>query len=161
MSRSISRRHFIKTSAAAGVAAPAILTSKRSAAQDVIGDGELKFKCEHHFPQLPDEYAWQTTHNVAVDPDNNLYVIHEGKAQLTDHPSIFVFDSEGKFIRSFGNQFQGGGHGIEVRVEDGTPFPVHRRVSASEVDRQADVGRRDRVATVRADEVWALRRRRG
>ena len=125
MTHTIHRRKFLKDSAVAGAVgmlAPAILTSKRSAAQDVIGEGELKFKCKHHFPQLPDEFSWQTTHNVAVDPENNLYVIHEGRAELTSHPSIFVFDSQGKFIRSFGAQFQGGGHGIEVRVEDGTPF---------------------------------------
>ncbi len=119
---STTRRRFLKTSVAVAVAAPAIITSKRSAAQEVIGTGDLKFTCQHMFPQLPDQYSWQTTHNVAVDPDNNLYVIHEGKRDDADHPSIFVFDADGKFIRAFGKQFQGGGHGIEVRVENGTAF---------------------------------------
>jgi hypothetical protein len=122
MSDSCSRRRFIQATAAASVAAPAIFTSKRSAAQDVIGDGEYQYRCEHAWPQLPEKYSWQTTHNVAVDPDNNLYVIHEGMASKPDHPSIFVFDSDGKFVRAFGEQFQGGGHGLEVRVEEGTPF---------------------------------------
>lgn len=116
------RRSFLKTSAVAVAAAPAIITSKRAAAQDVIGDGEFKFKYQHAFPQLPSQYHWQITHNVAVDPDNNLYVIHEGNAALASHPSIFVFDADGKFIRAFGQQFQGGGHGLEIRVESGTPF---------------------------------------
>ncbi|MEM7396457.1 MAG: hypothetical protein AAF492_29340, partial [Verrucomicrobiota bacterium] len=31
-------------------------------------------------------------------------------------------DAEGKFIRAFGNQFQGGGHGLEVREENGTEY---------------------------------------
>lgn len=122
MFRSFHRRAFLKSSAIAAVAAPAIITAKRTAAQDVIGEGEFKFSCQHSFPQLPDEYSWQTTHNVAVDPDNNLYVIHEGHAGQPDHPSIFVFDSEGQFVRAFGQQFQGGGHGLEVHVEDGTPY---------------------------------------
>ena len=122
MSRYFNRRSFLKSSAAATALAPAILTSKRTAAQEVVGDGDFKFRCQHLFPQLPDRYSWQTTHNVAVDPDNNLYVIHEGLATLPDHPSIFVFDSEGKFIRAFGEQFQGGGHGLEVHVEDGTAY---------------------------------------
>lgn len=116
------RRRFLKTAAASCVAVPAIVTAKRSAAQDVIGSGDYQYKFQHQFPQLPDKYRWQITHNVAVDPDNNLYVIHEGEEALTDHPSIFVFDSAGKFIRAFGESFQGGGHGIEVRVEDGTPY---------------------------------------
>jgi len=59
---------------------------------------------------------------VAVDAANNLYVIHEGRADLKDHPSIFVFDAEGQFIRAFGSQYQGGGHGIEVRREGHEEF---------------------------------------
>jgi len=116
------RRHFLGATAAAALVAPAIITSKRTMAQEVIGTGDLRFHCKHAWPQLPESYRWQTTHNVAVDPDNNLYVIHEGLASEPDQPSIFVFDPEGKFIRAFGQQFQGGGHGIEVRVENGEPF---------------------------------------
>ena len=122
MSHSILRRSFLKSSAILAATAPAIITAKRSAAQEIVGEGEVKFHCKHLFPQLPDKFSWQTTHNVAVDPDNNLYVIHEGHADKTDHPSIFVFDSDGKFIRAFGQQFQGGGHGLEVNVEDGTAY---------------------------------------
>ncbi len=72
MYHSINRRSFLKSSAIVTAAAPAIITGKRSAAQEIVGDGELKFHCNHLFPQLPDRYSWQTTHNVAVDPDNNL-----------------------------------------------------------------------------------------
>lgn len=117
-----SRRHFLKAATAATIAAPAIFTAKRSAAQDVIGAGDFQYRFQHQWPQLPDQYHWQITHNVDTDPDNNLYVIHEGDATLVDHPSIFVFDPEGKFIRAFGEQFQGGGHGVKIRVEDGTPY---------------------------------------
>jgi hypothetical protein len=45
-----------------------------------------------------------------------------GNAELRDHPSIFVFDPDGKYIRSFGQEFQGGGHGIEVRQEGNEEF---------------------------------------
>ena len=44
------------------------------------------------------------------------------QGEVEGSSSIFVFDPNGKFIRAFGQQFQGGGHGIEVRVEDGTPY---------------------------------------
>ena len=60
---------------------------------------------------------------MAVDRDQNLYVIHEGDhIRQAEHPNIFVFDSDARYIRSFGSQFQGGGHGIEVRDEDGEQF---------------------------------------
>ena len=117
-----SRRRFIQSTVAATIAAPAIFTSKRTLAQGVIGTGDHQFHFKHAWPQLPSQYQWQITHGVAVDPDNNLYVIHEGTTHRPDHPSIFVFDPEGKFIRAFGEQFQGGGHGIEVRVENDEPF---------------------------------------
>ena len=70
----------------------------------------------------PIQFTWQTTHNVAVDKAGNVYVIHEGRSDQSDHPAIFVFDADGKYIRSFGKQFQGGGHGIEVRDEGGQEF---------------------------------------
>ena len=117
----LSRRRFLAATSAA-IAVPAIITGKRTAAQDVIGEGDFRYRCEHMWPQLPDRYRWQITHNVCIDPDNHLYVIHEGDASQVDHPAIFVFDGDGKFVRAFGEQFQGGGHGIELRVEDGTPY---------------------------------------
>src|SRR3954467_12099657 len=85
-----SRRRFLATSAAAALAAPRILTAKKSDTPLVIGAGEYKYEVQHYWPQLPDKYTWQTTHNVAMDRDGLLYVIHEGRENLPDHPSIFV-----------------------------------------------------------------------
>ncbi len=127
-----SRRRFVSvgsaamlaTAASTAMGAAAIRTSKTISAADetLIGEGDYQYKADHTFCKLPDKFTWQTTHNVAVDSNNNLYVIHEGHGQLKDHPSIFVFDSTGKFVRAFGSQFQGGGHGIEVRKEGSEEF---------------------------------------
>lgn len=120
-----SRRSFLATSAAVGAAlasAPAIVTANKSDSKKILGEGDYKYEVHHAWPQLPEKFTWQTTHNVAVDKSGCLYVIHEGKKDLKDHPSIFVFDPEGRYIRSFGQQFQGGGHGIEVREENGKEF---------------------------------------
>ena len=97
----------------AAFAVPRVVTAQKSdPKQLVIGEGAHRYEVLHNWAKLPAQYTWQTTHNVAVDRDNNLYVIHEGRENLKDHPSIFVFDSQGKFIRAFGKQFQGGGHGL-------------------------------------------------
>ncbi len=117
----ISRRRFIATTAAA-LAAPRVLTAQKTDTALIIGAGEYRYEVLHSWPQLPEKYSWQTTHNVAVDRDGLLYVIHEGRENLKDHPSIFVFDAEGKFVRAFGEQFQGGGHGLEVRTEGKDQF---------------------------------------
>ena len=123
---SLSRRGFaagLAAAAAATAAAPAFARARRlTATETIIGEGEHRFRVKHHFPQLPDPFTWQTTHGVALDEAGNLYVIHEGRKDRKDHPSIFVFDPEGKFVRAFGSEFQGGGHGIEVRKEGSEEF---------------------------------------
>lgn len=121
MKSKISRRDFL-TSTALALAAPRVLTAQKSEKQLVIGTGEHRYEVQHHWAQLPDKYSWQTTHNVSVDHAGLIYIIHEGRENLKDHPSIFVFDAKGKFVRAFGSQFQGGGHGLEVRTEGKEQF---------------------------------------
>lgn len=120
----ISRRHFVCSALAGAVAmtAPRVFTAPRTPRQLVVGSGEHLYEVEHDWAQLPSRYTWQTTHNVAVDREGLLYVIHEGRENLKDHPAIFVFDPQGKFVRAFGSQFQGGGHGLEVQTEGGQQF---------------------------------------
>lgn len=115
------RREFCtRAGATAALALPAfhVLASSESAVP-VVGVGDHQYQVNHHWAQLPDKYHWQTSHNVAIDSDGLVYVIHEGRYNLTDHPAIFVFDTDGNFVRAFGKQFQGGGHGIEIRDEAG------------------------------------------
>jgi hypothetical protein len=122
---SLSRRRFLArtTSATAAVLAlPRVLTAQKTDKQLVVGEGEHRYEVVHNWAQLPDKYSWQTTHNVAVDRDGLVYVIHEGLEKLKDHPSIFVFDPRGQLVRAFGSQFQGGGHGLEVITEGREQF---------------------------------------
>lgn len=121
----VSRRRFLQATAATSavaLAAPGIVTAKKTDGSVVVGQGEYRYEVDHHWARLPSEFSWQTTHNVAVDREGLLYVIHEGHSNQPDHPSIFVFDRDGKYVRSFGQQFQGGGHGLEVRDEGGEEF---------------------------------------
>lgn len=118
------RRDFLASMAAgtAGVlATPYIVTAKKTdSRRPIIGSGELQYEVHDQWAQLPHEFSWQTTHNVAIDSQNHLYVIHEGNKK--DHPAIFVFDDKGQYVRSFGPQFQFGGHGLEVHNEGGEDF---------------------------------------
>src|SRR5690606_18744812 len=75
------RRQFLTTTAAAAagiLAAPTILTAKKTDSALILGEGDYKYEVTHDWPQLPDRYTWQTTHNVAVDKSGCLYVIHQG-----------------------------------------------------------------------------------
>ena len=122
MKKTLSRRCFLSNATVTAIAAPRLLLAKKDSTQLVIGEGAYQYEVQHNWAQLPAKYSWQTTHNVAVDAEGLLYVIHEGRENQKDHPSIFVFDRKGKFIRAFGSQFQGGGHGIEVRTQDSEQF---------------------------------------
>ncbi|MBL9167363.1 MAG: hypothetical protein JNN07_06445 [Verrucomicrobiales bacterium] len=115
------RRRFLAATAFT-LAMPQILTAQKAPKLPVVGSGDHRYEVQHDWVQLPAKYSWQTTHNVAVDKHDNLYVIHEGRENIKDHPSIFVFDRKGKFIRAFGSQFQGGGHGLEVVTEGREQF---------------------------------------
>lgn len=122
----LSRRKFLQNTclaSAASIVAPQVFTACKSGSDSIVlGQGEHQYEVIHNWAKLPDRYHWQITHNVAVDKDSNLYVIHEGDTENPDHPAIFVFDSTGQFVRAFGNQFQGGGHGLEVRTEGREQF---------------------------------------
>lgn len=128
MSR-LSRRAFIKTTATSVAAIPAVIqaapsvrTANKSGSTKIVGSGDHVFEAHHDFYQLPGEFHWQITHNVAIDSNGHVYVIHEGDASKTDHPAIFVFDADGRYVKSFGKQFQGGGHGLEIRKEGSEEF---------------------------------------
>ena len=136
-----SRRQFLKTAAAGLASAPLLgiaaaqgqavaepkgeppqVKATKSGSTVRLGGGDHVFEVEHDFLQLPDRYEWQITHNVAVDAEGRLYVIHEGEVSRPEHPAIFVFHPDGRFITAFGEQFQGGGHGLEVRTEGDEQF---------------------------------------
>jgi hypothetical protein len=123
-----SRRTFVKqitaASAACGLARHPFVHAAPATdgTLPILAAGDQQYECNHAWAQLPDKYTWQTTHNVAVDSQGLVYIIHEGRIDQPDHPSIFVFDETGKFVRAFGNQFQGGGHGLDIRKEGGDEF---------------------------------------
>ncbi|MCA9235314.1 MAG: twin-arginine translocation signal domain-containing protein [Planctomycetales bacterium] len=123
--RALSRRDFHRAAAAvaAACATPAIATAQKTdSPRPVLAVGDMHFAVDHGWAQLPERFTWQTTHNVAVGADGLVYVIHEGRYDQPDHPSIFVFDGDGTFVRAFGENLQGGGHGLEVRREGGEEF---------------------------------------
>ena len=151
MKTKLSRRRFLTASTVAAVAPPQLLLANKNPKQIVIGEGDHRYEVQHGWARLPDNYTWQTTHNVAVDAEGLLYVIHEGRENQKDHPSIFVFDRKGKFIRAFGAQFQGGGHGIEVRTEGSEQFLYVCAYQQVKSFAKPYSQRRDGLGKVRAD----------
>src|SRR4051812_35228161 len=120
------RRDFLKTSLGSMLALglpPAVLGAddKAGTKNPVIGEGEHRYECLHNWGELPSSIKWQTTHGVAVDSAGLVYVTHQGYGKdVMD--TVVVFDDQGKYVRSFGKEWHGGGHGIDVRKDGGDEF---------------------------------------
>jgi DNA-binding beta-propeller fold protein YncE len=64
------------------------------------------------WPQLPDNITFNAVSAVATDSAGEVYVFHRGK-----HP-IVVFDSKGKYLRSWGDDVLKTPHGLRVDNAD-------------------------------------------
>jgi len=119
------RRRFIKVAssvAAGAMFAPAIHAADKSGARPpVIGAGKHTYHAEHGWGRLPDHVRWGDTHGVCIDAAGLVYIKHRSSAK-EPMDAICVFDADGKYVRSFGKEYHGGGHGIDVRKEGGEEF---------------------------------------
>jgi hypothetical protein len=123
---SVTRRGFLRTTgsvAAAALAGPVILgaENKSRSRRPVIGPEGHRYEVYHDCMELPDHIRWQDTHGVAVDAESLVYVKHRTKTKRIQD-AIVVFDARGKFVRSFGKEYHGGGHGIDIRKDGSEEF---------------------------------------
>lgn len=121
-----SRRTFLKATGVAAIAAaacPTILGAQDKAGSKlpVIGEGDHKYEAIHGWGEMPAHIKWGETHGVAVDEAGHVYIKHRSHAP-EPMDAIAVFDPAGKFVRSFGKEYHGGGHGIDVRKEGNEEF---------------------------------------
>jgi hypothetical protein len=120
------RRDFLKSASAAAATA---LTSnffvhasdKAGSKPAVIGAGEFTYECHHNWGEVPDHIKWQDTHGVTYDAEGLIYVKHRAPKD-SQIDTIAVFEPNGKFVRSFGKQWAGGGHGIDIRKDGNEEF---------------------------------------
>jgi len=129
------RRGFLKAAAAVATAGlglagptsargigPFVHTDDKAGTRPpILGEGAHRFEVTHGWGHLPDSIRWGETHGVTIDPEGFIYITHRStEAEPMD--AIVVFDPQGRFVRSFGREFHGGGHGIDLRIESGQPF---------------------------------------
>src|SRR5690606_23966333 len=78
--------------------------------------GLLKYRVAIRFGlepnTLPPGFQWGRVSAVTHDAAGNVYVFHRGESD-----SIVVFDSSGRYLRSFGKDFFGNEHGLRIDPE--------------------------------------------
>ena len=102
-------------------------SDKAGSDHPVIGKGEHRYECFHNWGEVPSSIRWFETHGVAIDKAGFIYIKHRAgdhkpKPGEQAQDTIVVFDPDGKFVRSFGKEYHGGGHGIDIREENGQEF---------------------------------------
>lgn len=137
------RRTFLKSSAAAAIASSLPLpflhaADKAGKKPAVVGEGEFTYECIHDWGMagLPNgAHYGNASHGVTIDEAGLIYITHYG-----DPGSIFVFDPDGKFVKSMGAFHQVGGdkktargHGIDIRKEGNEEF-VYLAASDTSLD---------------------------
>lgn len=78
-----------------------------------VGSGNLTFQALEEWEKLPEGWSFHECPGVAVDSQDNVYVLTRG-----EHP-VIVFDRDGTFLRSFGEGlFSNRTHGLYIAHDD-------------------------------------------
>ncbi len=119
MSQQISRRSAFTAIAAA----PFVHAQDKSGLKrPVTGSGAHTYEVIHDWGELPRTIRYGNTHGVAVDSKGNVYVHHTVHSTSESSDTMVVFDSKGRFVRSWGAEFKGGAHGLTLRKEGKDEF---------------------------------------
>ncbi|MBC7928439.1 MAG: hypothetical protein H7039_22585 [Bryobacteraceae bacterium] len=118
-----SRRTFLKAAATAATG-PLILNAadKSGSRRPVTGEGAWKFEMIHDWGELPAGLKYGNTHGVVEDSQGHIYVHHTVHSTSEKQDTMVVFDEKGKFVRSWGKEFKGGAHGLQLRKEGSTEY---------------------------------------
>lgn len=84
-----------------------------------FGNGEYTYEVQEGWGELPEGMAFGWIPGVAVDSQDRVYVYSR-----SEHPMV-VFDREGNFLQTWGEEVLKDAHGIYIDAED-TVFCVER-----------------------------------
>jgi len=77
-----------------------------------LGSGQFTYEVEVGWEKLPPHVSWREVAAVAVDSKDNVYAFSRG-----DHPMV-VFDREGNYLRSWGQDIFTRAHGLTLGPDD-------------------------------------------
>lgn len=125
----LTRRDILKVgaSALAGATLGKWFGTEQSALKKtpVVGKGDFVYEVHHDWLKPPMNIAWGDTHGVAQDRMGRIYIAHTVHPSSVKRDAVVVFDENGKFIESWGEDFAGGAHGLDLRYEGGVGFLYH------------------------------------
>jgi len=118
-----SRRSLLKSAGYASIGA--FLPKLPTDGPLILGEGKYRYECIHDWLTPPSGLLFGDTHGVAQDSKGRIYVAHTVHANSTSKDAVCVYDSRGKYLRSWGSEFAGGAHGLDLRKEGNREFLYH------------------------------------
>ena len=73
----------------------------------IVGSGKFRYRVNADLGKLPAGWSFKEVGGVGVDRNDNVYVFNRG-----EHP-MMVFDREGNFLRSWGEDQYRRAHGVQ------------------------------------------------
>jgi hypothetical protein len=155
----MNRREFLASAAVAPVASPLLLRlqDKAGAKAPVMGSGAHTYEAQHDWGTLPPSIRWGNTHAVVEDAQGHIHVHHTVHASSPGADTMVVFDKDGQFVRSWGPQFRGVAHGLQLRREGSEEF-LYLTVNAANPRMDPPPGMQAVVVktTLKGEEVWRI-----
>lgn len=110
---------------AAGRALAAEAARTGAAPPLIVGSGAHRYQWVPDWLTPPPHIRWGDTQGLAQDGYGRIFVSHTVHPDSPSGDAIVVFDKHGKFLTSWGAQFRGGGHGLDLRREGRQEFLYH------------------------------------
>ena len=95
----------------------------------------LHYQLVENWAQLPNGAAWGTMSAVDIDSNGDIYALQRDDAASHTSSQIMVFDSKGKFLRSWGQGEFPAAHGLRVSPEHTVWVTDRKLEQAIEYDR--------------------------
>jgi len=154
-----SRREFLAAAAAGPVLSPLLLgmQDKAGSKAPVLGSGAFRYEAIHDWGTLPPGLKWGNTHAVLQDSQGHMHVHHTVHSTSESADTVVVFDSKGKFVRSWGREFRGVAHGMQLRREGRDEF-LYLTVNATNprLSPQPDLQAVVVKTTLKGEIVWKI-----
>jgi hypothetical protein len=90
-----------------------VLTASKAS---VLGNDTHRFEVVPEWGRLPAGVSYGYTHGVVIDSQQRVFIHNQSK------DAMIIFDPDGKFVKSWGEEFQKGAHGMTLSREGGTEY---------------------------------------
>lgn len=117
-----SRRTFLKSIGIGAVAttmAPSLLRAQNASAAKkapILGEGTHRYRVVPGWGALPEGKVFGYTHGVQEDSQGRIFIHNQSR------DAVMIFDRDGQFLKSWGEEFENGAHGMQLRRENGIEY---------------------------------------